>query len=70
MHEVFAHGKALQALKMQDLVQRAMDEEGAQQIGSFYAPGAFKTGAFKQGPPPLQTLLRQRLAAQQQVRFA
>lgn len=49
------------------LMQRAMGEE-AMRMGTAFDPhSALRLGAYRQGPPTLQTLLRQRLAAQQQV---
>ena len=49
------------------LMQRAMGEE-AMQMGTAFDPhSALRLGAYQQGPPSLQTLLHQRLAAQQQV---
>ena len=49
------------------LMQRAMGEEAMQMGAAFDPHSAFRLGAYSQGPPALQTLLRQRLAAQQQV---
>jgi hypothetical protein len=49
------------------LMQRAMGEEAMQMGAAFDPHSALRLGAYRQGPPILQTLLRQRLQAQQQV---
>ncbi len=49
------------------LMQSAMGNE-AKQMGTTFDPhSALRLRAYQQDPPSLQTLLRQRLAAQQQV---